>query len=55
MHGCDILFTPVVAGQVKAAVRQHMGGTCPCEDDRTCPLLPEDLTVILPMPKLRAS
>lgn len=48
MHGCDIIFTPETAEKVKATLREQWGGTCPCDDDRRCPLLPDDLTGLLP-------
>lgn len=51
MYGCDVVFTPEVAEQVKTEVRKQMGGTCPCEDGQACPLLPADGNVVmLPMP-----
>lgn len=52
MHGCDIIFTPEVAEQVKEQVSKHSGGTCPCEDGRTCPLLPPDGLVPLEATRL---
>lgn len=48
MHGCDIVFTPKVAEQVKAELRKQLGGKCPCDDNQRCPLLPDDLTDLMP-------
>lgn len=48
MHGCDLLFAPEVAEKVKATIREQMGGVCPCDEDQRCPLLPDDLTDLMP-------
>lgn len=41
MYGCEILFNAAEAEEVKATVRAAMGGTCPCDVGRKCPLLPD--------------
>jgi hypothetical protein len=43
MYGCDLVFTPETAEQVRAELRKRFDGKCPCENDRACPLLPADL------------
>lgn len=40
--GCDLMFTVELARQVRARVTAAMGGQCPCEEGRRCPLLPAD-------------
>lgn len=46
MYGCDLIFTPATAAKVRAEISDKMG-SCPCEDGRRCPLLPEDLGPLL--------
>lgn len=46
MYGCDLLYRPEVAEQVRAELRRAMG-SCPCDNGRRCPLLPADLTGIV--------
>jgi hypothetical protein len=43
MHGCDLVFTPETAEQVRTELRKQFGGTCPCDTGQACPLLPADL------------
>jgi hypothetical protein len=48
MHGCDLLFTPKTAENVKRAVRDSQaGGQCACDLDLKCPLLPADIGALL--------
>lgn len=47
MHGCDLVFTPDVASKVKATLREQLGGVCPCDENRRCPLLPDDMTDLI--------
>ena len=53
MYGCDLLFSPETAEQVRAVVRERCGG-CRCESGGWCPLLPVDigplLEKVLPIP-----
>ena len=48
MYGCDLIFTPDVAEKVRGELRKRLGGTCPCDEDQRCPLLPDDLTDLMP-------
>jgi hypothetical protein len=43
MYGCDLVFTPETAEQVRTELRKQFGGTCPCDTGQACPLLPADL------------
>lgn len=52
MYGCDLLFTPETAREIKAELRDKMGA-CPCDMGKRCPLLPADLTPLLPTPEMR--
>jgi hypothetical protein len=47
MYGCDLLYSPEVAAKVRAELRRVMG-SCPCDLDQKCPLLPADVTKLLP-------
>jgi hypothetical protein len=48
MYGCDLIFTPEVAEKVRGELRKRLGGMCPCDRDQRCPLLPDDLTDLMP-------
>jgi hypothetical protein len=48
MHGCDLVFAPEVAEKVKRELRKQLGGTCPCDENQRCPLLPDDLSNLSP-------
>lgn len=48
MHGCDIIFTPDTAEKVRGELRKHLGGVCPCDENQRCPLLPDDITQLMP-------
>ena len=45
MYGCDVLFDAETAAIVRDEVKAKMG-TCPCEQGRTCPLLPSRPAVL---------
>jgi hypothetical protein len=47
MYGCELLFTKAEAAEVQAQVRKAVGGPCPCDEGRKCPLLPDDLGPLL--------
>ena len=47
MQGCDLVFTPETAEKVKTELRRQLGGVCPCDNDRRCPLLPDDFTALM--------
>lgn len=54
MYGCEILFSPETAAEVREQFASRMGGQCFCERGQRCPLLPADLTPLLmppPMPE----
>lgn len=55
MYGCDLLFPPETAKKVRAELRRNLGGQCPCDRDEKCPLLPADLSPLLPLPQMRES
>lgn len=44
MYGCEILFSPTTAAEVRGQFASRMGGRCFCERGERCPLLPEDLS-----------
>lgn len=48
MQGCDLVFAPETAEMVKAELRKQWNGRCPCDGDRRCPLLPDDLSQLIP-------
>jgi hypothetical protein len=48
MRGCELLFTPEVAEKVHRTISEQLGGVCPCDVGRRCPLLPDDITDLLP-------
>lgn len=53
VNGCDVLFDAETAARVRTEVSSRMGGVCPCDDGRRCPLLPEGFgAALLPMPVL---
>ena len=45
MYGCYVLFDAETAAEVQAEVRAKMGGVCPCDEDKQCPLLPASKAV----------
>jgi hypothetical protein len=47
LYGCDLLYSPEIALQVRTEVASHLGGACPCMLNQRCPLLPDDLTPLL--------
>lgn len=53
MYGCDLLFTPEAAVKVRAELRDKLGGECPCDRGERCPLLPDDMVALLPLPEAR--
>jgi len=48
MRGCDLVFSPEMAEKVKDTLSELWGGTCPCGKGQRCPLLPDDLTNLMP-------
>lgn len=52
MYGCEILFDAVTADKVRTEVRAQMGGVCPCDVDKKCPLLPDP---VIPLKDLAAT
>lgn len=50
MYGCDLLFTPEMAAKVLAEGRARGGGSCACDRNERCPLLPADLTLLFRPP-----
>lgn len=54
-YGCDVLFDAETAVKVRAEISAKMGGECPCEAGKRCPLLPDGFAAsLIPTPKWAA-